>query len=101
MTLKLKPELWDFEGAALELGDIIKLKHMLGIDGHDRSRWGWRNRYAPADCDVEAMLRLEAAGLVRKGNVYFEHHYYHATELAADLLSLGPAVRKRVWGKSK
>ncbi|MBU2839455.1 hypothetical protein HF670_07735 [Acidithiobacillus thiooxidans] len=71
--------------------DIENLRHMLGIRKHIKKRsWGYRNYFAPAGEDIQSMERLEKAGLVRKGCVYGETYYYHATETGCSVAGLKP-----------
>jgi len=76
--------------------DLSYLRHMLGIGEHIKKRhWGYRNHFAPGGVDIQYMERLEAAGLVRKGRVYEDTNYYHATEAGCVAAGLKPhQVRK-------
>lgn len=61
------------ENEEVTLGDLAKLRHMLGIRADlPRSEWGWRNHFVAGDGDVPAMERLAAAGLVVRREVHDE-----------------------------
>jgi hypothetical protein len=71
--------------------DMENLRHTLGIGPHIKKRqWGYRNHFAPGGTDIQSMERLEEAGLVRKGRVYEDTHYYHATEVGCIAAGLKP-----------
>ena len=76
--------------------DLRLLRHMVGATGRDRRAWGYRNHFAPGDGDLEAMERLEAAGLVRRGEPYWNTYSFHATEAGLDRLGLGRVVKRRI-----
>ena len=67
----------------LPIGDIDKLKHMLGVCArYKKSQWGFRNYYAFGGGEgetKESLTRLVDAGLVKQGRVYDKGHYYYAT----------------------
>lgn len=64
-----------------DIEDMDNLRHMLGIGWHIRTKhWGFRNYFASSVSDMPSMMRLEAAGLVRRGRPYEDAYYFHATE---------------------
>lgn len=72
--------------------DMENLRHMLGIGSHiKKTRWGYRNHFAPAGNDVQSMERLEQAGLVYKGHPYSDTCMYHANESGCKAAGLKPA----------
>lgn len=74
------------EGASITLGDLIKLRHMLGVNStRPRINWGYRNYYT-SDC-CESLERLVAAGLVRRVN----ERCWSATLEGAQLVGLTKA----------
>ncbi len=76
--------------------DMDNLRHMLGIGSHIKKRqWGYRNHFAPGVSDVQSMERLESAGLVRKGQLYQDSHFYHATEAGCVAAGLKPVQIKK------
>ncbi|MGE4529756.1 MAG: hypothetical protein AB7C98_00340 [Acidithiobacillus sp.] len=76
--------------------DLTNLRHMLGIGLHIQKRqWGYRNHFAPGGTDIQSMERLEELGLVQKGRIYEDTHYYHATEAGCQVAGLKPyQIRK-------
>ena len=74
--------------------DMDNLRHMLGVANNvPKKRWGYRNYYASSISDMPNMIRLEAAGLVRRGRPYEDAYYFHATE--SGCLAVGLSAKQR------
>ncbi len=79
--------------------DMDNLRHMLGAGPHTKkSKWGYRNFFAPTSAYIQSMERLEEAGFVRKGRPFLDNHYYHATEAGCAAAGLKPYQVRRALG---
>ncbi|MEW6022816.1 MAG: hypothetical protein AB1807_11820 [Pseudomonadota bacterium] len=81
--------------------DIRKLRHMLGAsEQHKKRDYGFRNYYATSGGEaMEAMERLVAAGLAKKGQTSEtgKMHYYHATVKGCEFIGFTKAQIKRAF----
>ena len=79
--------------------DRDNLHHMLGVGAHiPKRRWGFRNYYACGLADLPSLERLEAAGLVRRGQPYEDGYYFQATEAGCALAGLNARQRREALG---
>jgi len=80
--------------------DFGKLQRMLGAgEGSKKKDWGYRNYYAAPTSgeSLEAMRRLEVAGLVKEGRVTESMIYFHATEAGCKALGFSAAQIKKAF----
>ena len=72
----------------IELEDVDRLRHMLGVS--ERTPRGYRNYFAAGSNDQPSMARLEAAGLVVRNRNWDLTTWpvYHATLDGARLVGL-------------
>lgn len=78
--------------------DFAKLRHALGMDTPKKSSWGYRNRYCAAPGpQMEAMERLEHAGLVTRGDKagHSASVMFYATEQGCKSAGLTKAQTKK------
>jgi hypothetical protein len=84
------------------VSDMDNLRHMLGARSDNRKRdWGYRNHYctSPGGDAYDSMVRLEAAGLVKKGRVGVVNVFFHATEAGCRAIGFDDKQTKRaVYG---
>lgn len=70
------------------------LKHMLGMYVKNKKNWGFRNYFCSemSGEDYDALLKLEAEGLVRRGRTINEgsNLMWHATEAGMRSVGLDP-----------
>lgn len=83
----------------VSVDDVKKLRHMLGATEQYKPRdFGFRNYYATSGGSaMEAMERLVAAGLAKKGQSSGKMTYYHATEKGCELIGFTKAQIKRAF----
>lgn len=75
--------------AGLEEGDLATLRFMFGATPHYvTTRWDFLNHYLCNVQDLDAMRRLELAGLVTAGTPLLQLHYFHATNDGCRLAGL-------------
>lgn len=87
------------ETITVALGDVKKLRHMLGATDQYKPRdYGFRNCYATSGGEAtEAMDRLVAAGLATKGGSSPNMTYYHATVKGCEFIGFTKAQIKRAF----
>lgn len=82
--------------AAEVVADMNNLRHMLGVGSHIAKKdWGYRNYFnaQPGHFDEPSLLRLEASGLVRRG----QRDYWHATEAGCKAIGLTDKQTKKAF----
>lgn len=85
--------------SAISAEDLGNLRHMLGIGQHiPKRQWGFRNYYASSVSDMPSMMRLEAAGFIRRGQPYEDAYYFHATESGCRAAGLNAKQLQKALG---
>lgn len=86
--------------AAEVIADMEILRHMLGMRMDKAKRdWGYRNYFNSCEghSDMPSLLRLEAAGLIKRSTS--DVNYWHATEAGCKAIGLNAAQIKRAFAE--
>lgn len=97
MTTGTEPSLNESANRAADLNyDLSILRHMLGVASNvPKKDIGYRNYFnsCPGHSDLPSLERLEANGLVRRG----EPNYWHATEAGCKAIGLTAKQIKKAF----